>query len=68
VTTDARFFRDRGIPAYGVGLFDDTVTFPEMLAMFHGVDERVSEESVRATTRFLASVVSAFSRRAAKAL
>jgi acetylornithine deacetylase/succinyl-diaminopimelate desuccinylase-like protein len=63
VTTDARFFRERGIPSYGVGLFDDAVTFPEMLAMFHGVDEKVSEESVRATTRFLASVVVAFSRR-----
>jgi acetylornithine deacetylase/succinyl-diaminopimelate desuccinylase-like protein len=65
VTTDARFFRDRDIPSYGVGLFDQSVTFPEMLAMFHGVDERVSEESVRATTRFLASVVSAFSERVA---
>ena len=65
VTTDARFFRERGVPSYGVGLFDDAVTFPEMLAMFHGVDERVSEESVRATTRFLASVVAAFSRRVA---
>ncbi len=63
VTTDARFFRNRGIPAYGVGLFDDGVTFPEMLEMFHGVDERVSEESVRRTTRFLASVVNAFSQR-----
>lgn len=63
VTTDARFFRERGIPSYGVGLFDDAVTFPEMLEMFHGVDERVSEESVRATTRFLASVMVAFSRR-----
>jgi acetylornithine deacetylase/succinyl-diaminopimelate desuccinylase-like protein len=65
VTTDARFFRDRDIPSYGVGLFDQSVTFPEMLAMFHGADERVSEESVRATTRFLASVVSAFSERVA---
>jgi acetylornithine deacetylase/succinyl-diaminopimelate desuccinylase-like protein len=65
VTTDARFFRNLGIPAYGVGLFDDSVTFPEMLAMFHGVDERVSEESVRATTRFLASVVTSFSSRIA---
>lgn len=65
VTTDARFFRERGIPSYGVGLFDRSVTFPEMLAMFHGVDERVSEESVRATTRFLASVVEAFSQRVA---
>lgn len=64
VTTDARFFRERGIPAYGVGLFDDAITFPEMLEMFHGVDERISEESVRQTTRFLASVVTAFSERA----
>ena len=65
VTTDARFFRERGIPSYGVGLFDQSITFPEMLAMFHGVDERVSEESVRATTRFLASVLTAFSQRVA---
>lgn len=63
VTTDARFFRQKGIPAYGVGLFDDSVTFAEMLAMFHGADERVSEESVLSTTRFLASVVEHFSRR-----
>ena len=67
VTTDARFFRARGIPAYGVGLFDDTVTFAEMLAMFHGADERVSEESVIRTTEFLASVIDHFSRRVAGA-
>ena len=57
VTTDARFFRQRGIPSYGVGLFDDTVTFAEMLGMFHGIDERVSEKSVVDTTSFLATVV-----------
>lgn len=60
VTTDARFFRARGIPAYGVGLFDDTVTLPEMLAMFHGADERVSIESITRTTSFLADVVREF--------
>lgn len=57
VTTDARFFRERGITAYGVGLFDDTVTLPEMLAMFHGADERVSVASIRSTTAFLADVI-----------
>ncbi|MEN8240255.1 MAG: M20/M25/M40 family metallo-hydrolase [Actinomycetota bacterium] len=57
VATDARFFRARGIPAFGVGLFDDSVTFAEMLAMFHGPDERVSVESVRRTTAFLATVI-----------
>lgn len=57
VTTDARFFRARGIPAYGVGLFDDAVTLPEMLAMFHGADERVSMDSIRSTASFLGDVV-----------
>ena len=57
VMTDARFFRARGIPAYGVGLFDQSVTFGEMLAMFHGADERVSVESVRRTTSFLSTVI-----------
>jgi acetylornithine deacetylase/succinyl-diaminopimelate desuccinylase-like protein len=57
VMTDARFFRALGIPAFGVGLFDDSVTFGEMLAMFHGADEKVSVESVRRTTAFLATVI-----------
>jgi acetylornithine deacetylase/succinyl-diaminopimelate desuccinylase-like protein len=62
VMTDARFFRALGIPAYGVGLFDDSVTFSEMLNMFHGADERVSVESVRATTAFLSTVIQELSR------
>lgn len=62
-STDARFFRERGIPSYGVGLFDESTTFSEMLAMFHGIDEKVSEQSVRDTTLFLSSVVTAFSAR-----
>ena len=57
VTTDARFFRERGIPAYGVGLFDDTISLPEMLAMFHGADERVSIDSIRLTAGFLGDVI-----------
>ena len=67
VTTDARFFRARGIPAYGVGLFDDAVSFAEMLAMFHGADERVSERSVLMTTEFLATVIERFSARTSTA-
>lgn len=64
VTTDARFFRERGVPSYGVGLFDDTITFAEMLGMFHGADERVSEESIMKTAEFLATVIERFSVRA----
>ena len=50
VATDARFWRPKGTVAYGVGRFDDRMTFSEMLALFHGHDERVSVESVRRTT------------------
>ncbi|MDJ0961143.1 MAG: M20/M25/M40 family metallo-hydrolase [Acidimicrobiia bacterium] len=60
VATDARFFRARGVTAYGVGLFDDEATFGGMLAMFHGDDERVSEESVRRTTAMLERTVARF--------
>lgn len=63
VTTDARFFRQKGIPSYGVGLFDDSATFSEMLGMFHGDNERVSTASVKRTTRFLATVLERFSVR-----
>ncbi|HEX9856682.1 MAG TPA: M20/M25/M40 family metallo-hydrolase [Acidimicrobiia bacterium] len=60
VATDARFFRARGVVAYGVGLFDDDVTFGDMLSMFHGDDERVSERSVDLTTQMLERVVARF--------
>ncbi len=50
VATDARFWRARGTVAYGVGLFDDRMTFSEMTNLFHGHDERVSMESVARTT------------------
>jgi acetylornithine deacetylase/succinyl-diaminopimelate desuccinylase-like protein len=63
VTTDARFFRQKGIPAFGVGLFDDRISFAEMLAMFHGVDERVSTDSIVRTSHFLATVIESFGSR-----
>jgi acetylornithine deacetylase/succinyl-diaminopimelate desuccinylase-like protein len=65
VGTDARFFRERGAVAYGVGLFDDSTTFGEMLSMFHGDDERVSEESVSRTTALLELTIARFGARTA---
>ena len=63
VATDARFFRARGTVAYGVGLFDDEVSFGEMLSMFHGNDERVSLEAVGRTTDMLARTLAHFGGR-----
>ena len=65
VATDARFFRARDVVAYGVGLFDDEATFGGMLSMFHGDDERVSEESVGRTTEMLALTLERFAARTA---
>jgi acetylornithine deacetylase/succinyl-diaminopimelate desuccinylase-like protein len=62
VGTDARFFRRRGTVAYGVGLFDERVTFGDFLRMFHGHDERVSEASLSLTTDLLARTVERFGR------
>ena len=62
VATDARFWRPRGTIAYGVGRFDDRMTFSEMLSLFHGHDERVSVESVRRTTELYDQVLRRFLR------
>lgn len=60
VATDARFFRQRGTVAYGVGLFDDRLGFGQFLSLFHGHDERVSVESVLRTTSLLETVIERF--------
>lgn len=63
VLTDGRFFRQRGVTVYGVGLFDDASPFAESLGMFHGNNERVSVASVELTTRLLAETLHNFGAR-----
>jgi acetylornithine deacetylase/succinyl-diaminopimelate desuccinylase-like protein len=63
VATDGRFFRQKGTVAYGVGLFDDRMTFSEMYTLFHGHDEKVSVESVRRTTALYERVLERFQER-----
>ncbi|MCJ7724934.1 MAG: M20/M25/M40 family metallo-hydrolase [Acidimicrobiia bacterium] len=60
VATDARFFRRRGSLAYGMAVFDDRVGFGDLLSMFHGHDERVSEMSLGLTARHLLGTVQRF--------
>ena len=45
--TDARFMRQRGATAYGVGLYSDKISPLDMAAMLHGHNERVDVESIR---------------------
>lgn len=60
VATDARFWRAKGTIAYGVGLFDDRMSFSELTALFHGHDERVSVQSVARTTELYQRVLARF--------
>jgi acetylornithine deacetylase/succinyl-diaminopimelate desuccinylase-like protein len=48
--TDARFFRRKGVPSYGFGLFSGRIPPREISLMYHGNDERVDTESLRLST------------------
>lgn len=54
--TDARFFRQRGVTAYGAGLLSNKVTLEEFLNRFHGHNERIDIESLDLTTRLWRNV------------
>lgn len=63
VLTDGRFFRQRGVTAYGVGLFESNMDFAGALSMFHGNNERVGVGSVDLTMRLLAQTLRNFGER-----
>ena len=44
--TDSRFFRRKGITAYGYGMFSEKMSFEDYGSMFHGDDERIDTESL----------------------
>lgn len=44
--TDAVYFRQRGVDAYGAGLFSSQMDLGSFSAMFHGPDERIDLESL----------------------
>jgi acetylornithine deacetylase/succinyl-diaminopimelate desuccinylase-like protein len=44
--TDARFFRRKGVTAYGYGLFSERIPFEEFSTMFHGRNERIDQASL----------------------
>jgi acetylornithine deacetylase/succinyl-diaminopimelate desuccinylase-like protein len=49
--TDAKFFRWKGIPAYGFGLHSLRIPYTEYPVMFHGHNERVDTESLKLSAR-----------------
>jgi acetylornithine deacetylase/succinyl-diaminopimelate desuccinylase-like protein len=50
-STDARYFRWKGVTAYGFALHSTRLPHGEYSAMFHGNDERIDVESLGLTVR-----------------
>ena len=48
--TDARFFRRKGVVAYGYGLMSHQIPFGEFSKLFHGNNERVDLDTLRLMT------------------
>jgi len=44
--TDARFYRRKGVTAYGYGLMSERIPFGEFARLFHGNNERVDQETL----------------------
>jgi acetylornithine deacetylase/succinyl-diaminopimelate desuccinylase-like protein len=55
--TDAAFFRQRGVVAYGAGLFGPNTSLQEFSSRFHGHDERVDVESLGLSTQLWLDLV-----------
>ncbi len=58
--TDARFFRERGVPSYGAGLLSPNIGLGEFMNRFHGHNERIDIESLRLTTKLWLDVIDRF--------
>ncbi|MFT4233945.1 MAG: M20/M25/M40 family metallo-hydrolase [Microbacterium sp.] len=58
--TDGRFFRERGIPAYGFGVLSDRWDYGTFRTLFHGHNERIDLDSIALTVTALDHVVHDF--------
>ena len=58
--TDARYFRRKGVTAYGYGLMSERISFKDFAKMFHGNNERIDQESLRLSTEVFEQTARAF--------
>jgi acetylornithine deacetylase/succinyl-diaminopimelate desuccinylase-like protein len=49
--TDASFFREKGVPSYGAGIFSERATYEQVRSRYHGIDERIDVESLSLQTQ-----------------
>jgi len=58
--SDARFYRRRGVPAYGFGVLSERWDYGRFRQLFHGHNERIDLESLDLTVNALDHVVREF--------
>ena len=58
--TDGRFYRRRGIPAYGFGVLSERWDYGTFRRLFHGNDERIDLDSIALTVEALDQAVRTF--------
>ena len=50
--SDSRFWRRQGVPAYGFTVFASDITVDSYSRLLHGVDEKISVDSLESMYRF----------------
>jgi acetylornithine deacetylase/succinyl-diaminopimelate desuccinylase-like protein len=55
--TDSRFFRRKGVVAYGYGLMSERIPFGEFSKLFHGNNERIDQDTLALMTPLWDGVV-----------
>jgi len=55
--TDAAFFRRRGVPSYGAGMYSAAVPLETFQSRYHGHDERIDVESLALSTQLWLDLV-----------
>ncbi|MCK4272449.1 M20/M25/M40 family metallo-hydrolase [bacterium] len=55
--TDSRFFRQKGVPAYGFFPLKPDIPLSEQLSIVHGRNERISQENLLLATKFFYELV-----------
>ncbi len=55
--TDAAFFRRRGVPSYGAGMFSAEMTLETFQSRYHGHDERIDLASLALSTQLWIDLV-----------
>ncbi len=57
--TDAAFFRRRGVPSYGAGMFSPDISLEDFQSRFHGHDERIDTTSIGLTAQLYLDIADA---------